>query len=122
MPSPLLAILDKCNSHPSPLRDPKGYSEALANYTFFQYNNVTLGYLLPPVVAALRSYPEWEQDWHITDQTVEFASADNFEERSEVIKSTLEKWRASERFRVLKGVVFLHLRSVADGMMYRLAQ
>ena len=102
MPSANVAILDKCDSHPNPLRDPKGYSEALSNYTLFQYNGVTLGYLLAPVVAALRS-AKWE-DWNVSGRVVEFnPSNDTFEKRSAVMKATVDTWREEKRFEVLAG-------------------
>jgi hypothetical protein len=95
-------ILDKCDSHPSPFRDPKGYSEALSNYTLFKYHGVTLGYLLAPVVAALRGAP-WE-DWNVSGSTVEFNPMnDTFEKRSLVVKRTVELWRQEKRFEVLAG-------------------
>ena len=102
MPSSNVAILDKCDSHPSPFRDPKGYSEALSNYTLFQCNGVTLGYLLRPIVAALRS-AKWE-DWNISETVVEFNPAhDTFDKRTAVMKATLDTWREEKRFQVLEG-------------------
>ena len=97
-------ILNRCDSHPNPFRDPKGYSEALSNYTLFQENGITLGYLLAPVVAALRS-SRWE-DWHVGASVVEFnPEIDTFEKRTAVMKATLEQWRQEGRFEVLKGNV-----------------
>jgi len=102
MPSSNVAILDKCDSHPSLFRDPKGYSEALSNYTLFQCNGVTLGYLLAPVVAALRS-AKWE-DWNVSGTVVEFNPLnDTFEKRSQVMKETVDLWRQEKRFEVLEG-------------------
>jgi len=102
MPSSNVAILDKCDSHPSPFRDLKGYSEALSNYTLFQCNGVTLGYLLGPVVAALRS-AKWE-DWNVSGMVVEFnPQNDTLEKRSAVMKATLDLWRQEKRFEVLDG-------------------
>lgn len=106
MPSSNVAILDKCDSHPSPFRDPKGYSEALSNYALFKYNGVTLGYLLAPVVAALRS-SKWEE-FNVSGTTVEFNPVnDTFEKRSAVMKTILETWRQEKRFRVLDGTHFI---------------
>jgi len=103
MVSANVAILDKCDSHPSPFRDPKGYSEALSNYTLFQCDGVTLGYLLAPVVAALRG-SKWE-DWNVSARTVEFnPDNDTFEKRSAVMKSTIDVWRQEKRFQVLEGI------------------
>lgn len=97
-----VAILDRCDSHQNPFRDPKGYSEALSNYTLFQCNGITLGYMLGPVVAALRS-EKWE-DWHIGGTTVEFnPSIDTFEKRTAVMKATVDHWRKDKRFEVLEG-------------------
>jgi hypothetical protein len=102
MPSTNVTILNKCDSHPSPFGDPKGYSEALSNYTLFQVNGVTIGYLLVPVVATLRS-AKWE-DWNVGATTVEFAPEhDSFEKRSAVMKATLDLWRKEKRFKVLEG-------------------
>src|SRR5271154_6547122 len=91
MPSSNVAILDKCDSHPSLFRDPKGYSEALSNYTLFQCNGVTLGYLLGPIVAALRS-AKWE-DWNVSGTVVEFNPQND----------TFDQWRLQKRFEVLDG-------------------
>ncbi len=97
-----VAILDKCDSHPSPFRDPKGYNEALSNYTLFKYHGVTLGYILGPVVAALRG-AKWE-DWNVGATTVEINPAnDTFEKRSEVVRRTVEAWREEKKFEVLAG-------------------
>jgi hypothetical protein len=102
MPLSYIAILDKCDSHPSPFRDPKGYVEALSNYTLFQCNEVTLGYLLSPVVAALRSSKL--ENWNISGTTVEFnPTNDTFEKRTAVMKATLDLWREEKRFQVLEG-------------------
>jgi hypothetical protein len=102
MPSSNVAILDKCDSHPSPFRDPKGYSEALSNYTLFKYNGVTLGYLLAPVVAALRG-SKWEE-FNVSGTAVEFHPGnDTFEKRTAVMKATLDTWREEKRFQVLEG-------------------
>ena len=98
-----VAILDKCDSHPSPFRDPKGYSEALSSYSLFQYNGVKLGYLLPPVVAALRSAKCG--NWNINGNVIEFnPSNDTFEKRTAAIKATVDTWREEKRFQVLEGV------------------
>jgi|SRR5579862_3954848 len=114
MPSSNVAILDKCDSHPNPFRDPKGYSEALSNYTLFQVNGITLGYLLAPVVAALRS-SKWE-DWTVGARTVEFhPEVNTFEKRSAVMKATVDQWREENKFEVLKGDIDL------CGTDYRLA-
>jgi Domain of unknown function (DUF4743) len=102
MPSSNVAILDKCDSHPSPFRDPRGYSEALSNYTLFQCNGITLGYILSPVVAALRS-SKWE-DWNVSGTVVEFNPLnDSFEKRSAVMKATVDQWREEKRFQILEG-------------------
>jgi len=102
MPFSNVAILNKCDSHPSPLRDPKGYSEALSNYALFQCNGVTLGYLLAPVVAALRSAKC--EDWNLSGTIVEFNTANNtFEKRTAVMKATVGTWREEKRFQVLEG-------------------
>jgi hypothetical protein len=103
MPSVNVGILDRCDSHPNPFRDPKGYSEALSNYTLFQVNGVTLGYILAPVVAALRA-TRWE-DWSVGATTVEFnPDVDTFEKRTAVMKATVEHWREEKTFEVLKGI------------------
>jgi hypothetical protein len=103
MPLSNVAIIDKCDSHPSAFRDPKGYSEALSNYTLFKYHGVTLGYMLAPVVAALRG-TKWE-DWNVGATTVEINPAnDTFEKRSGVVKRTVEAWREEKRFEVLAGM------------------
>ena len=109
MPLSNIAILDKCDSHPHPLRDPKGYSEALANYTLFQCDGVTLGYLLAPVAAALRG-AKWE-DWNVRGTVVEFNPRnDNFDRRSTVMKETLDLWRKEKKFKVLEGTPFFRAR------------
>jgi hypothetical protein len=101
MSSTNVAILDLCDSHPSPLRDPKGYSEALSKYTLFQCGGVTLGFLLAPVVEALRSS---KGDWIINGTAVDFNPAnDTFEKRTAVMKETLDLWRKEKRFQVLAG-------------------
>jgi hypothetical protein len=103
MSSSNVAILDKCDSHPSPFRDPKRYSEALSNYTLFQCDGVTLGYLLPPVVAALRSAKQ--EDWNVSETAVEFNPVnDTFVKRTAVMKATLALWREEKRFRLLEGI------------------
>jgi hypothetical protein len=109
MPSTNVAILNKCDSHPSPFGDPKGYSEALSNYTLFQCNGVTIGYLLAPIVAALRS-TKWE-DWNVSATVAEFNPGnDTFEKRSAVMKETVDLWREEKRFKVLEGC----LRGITD--------
>ena len=115
MPSSNVAILDKCDSHPSPFRDPKGYSEALSNYTLFQCNGVTLGYLLGPIVAALRS-AKWE-DWNVSGTVVEFnPQNDTFEKRSQVMKETLDQWRQEKRFEVLDGTAPVEEGRAKEGL------
>ena len=102
MPSSNVDILNKCDSHPSPFRDPKGYAEALSKYTLFQCNGVTLGYLLAPIVAALRSAKS--ENWNISGNIVEFNPVnDTFEKRTAVMKATLDTWREEKRFQVLEG-------------------
>ena len=102
MVSANVAILDKCDSHPSPVRDPKAYSEALSNYTLFQCNGITLGYLLAPVVAALCATNR--EDWNVNARTVEInPSNDTFEKRSAVVAATLNSWRQERTFQVLEG-------------------
>jgi hypothetical protein len=104
MPLSNVAVLNKCDSHPSPFRDPKGYAEAMSNYTLFQCNGVTLGYLLPPIVAALRSAKS--ENWNISANIVEFNPVyDTFEKRTAVVKATLDTWREEKRFQVLEGNV-----------------
>ena len=99
-----VAIINKCDSHPSPFRDPKGYSEALSTYTLFQCNGVTLGYLLAPIVAALRCAKGG--DWNVSGTVVEFNPAnDTFEKRTAVMKATVDTWRKEKRFQVLDGNV-----------------
>ena len=102
MVSSYVAILDKCDSHPSSSRDPKAYSEAISNYTLFQHDGVTLGYLLAPVVAALRSATC--EAWNVGETVVEFKSCnDTFEKRTAVMKATVDQWRQEKRFEVLEG-------------------
>lgn len=102
MSSANLAILDVCDSHPSPLRDPKKYSEALSNYTLFQCNSVTLGFLLAPVASALRSSEAG--GWIVNGTTIAFNPAnDTFEKRTAAMKETLDLWRQEKRFKVLEG-------------------
>jgi len=109
MPSTNVAILNKCDSHPSPFGDPKGYSEALSNYTLFQCNGVTIGYLLAPIVAALRS-SKWE-DWIVSATVAEINPGnDTFEKRSAVMKATVDLWREEKRFKVLEG----YFRGITD--------
>jgi len=58
-----------------------------------------LGYLLAPVVAALRG-AKWE-DWNVSGMTVEFNPGNNtFEKRSDVVRRTIEMWREEKRFEV----------------------
>jgi Domain of unknown function (DUF4743) len=115
MPSTNVAILDKCDSHPSALRDPQAYSEAMSNYTFFQCNGVKLGYLLAPVVAALRA-AKWE-DWHVGAMTVEIAPEnDTFEKRTAVMKATVDAWREEKKFKVLEGTNYPPLDVGANGV------
>lgn len=103
MVAPNVAILNICDSHPSPIRNPNEYSEALSNYTFFQCNNITLGYLLRPVVAALRS--QNSGDWIISSTIAQFnPELDTFEKKSAAMKSTVDKWRREKRFEVLAGI------------------
>ena len=105
MPSAHVAILNNCDSHPSPFRNPKVYSEALSNYTFFQCNGVTLGYLLPPVVAALRS--QKYEDWIVSARAAQFnPDVNTFEKRTAAMKRTVDLWREEKRFKVLAGIVF----------------
>src|SRR5271170_3040955 len=105
MPPSNIAILDKCDSHPSPFRNPKRYSEALSNYTLFQCNGVTLGYLFAPVVAALRS-SKWEH-WNVSGTVVEFSPQnDTLEKRSQVMKETVDLWRREKKFQVLEGITY----------------
>jgi hypothetical protein len=102
MPSSNVAILNKCDSHPSPFNDPIGYSEALSNYTDFKVNGVVVGYILAPIVAALRS-SKWE-DWNVGARTVEFnPSNDTIEKRTAVMKATIDLWREEKRFKLLDG-------------------
>ena len=98
-----IAILDKCDSHPSSFRDPKGHTEAFSSYTLFQCNGLTLGYLLAPIVDALRSAKA--EDWNINGTVVQFnPTIDTFEKRTAVMKATLDLWREEERFKVLEGI------------------
>ena len=88
MSSSNVAILDKSDFHPSPFRDPRDYSEALSNYALFQCNGVTLGYLLGPIVAALRSLKS--EHWDVSGIVVEFKSQnDMFEKRLQLKKEML---------------------------------
>jgi len=112
MVSSNVAILDKCDSHPSPYRDPKAYAEAISSYTLFQYDGVTLGYILAPVVAALRTAEG--EGWNVGETVVEFnASNDTFEKRTAVMKATVDRWRQQEKFEVLKGRNFCRLGLMA---------
>jgi hypothetical protein len=111
MPSPYVAVLDRCDSHPSPFRDPKAYAEALSNYTLFQCNGVTIGYLLPLVVSALRTAKS--EDWDIGETVVEFnPSNDTFEKRTAVMKATVDQWKLDKKFAVLKGTISRALSAI----------
>src|SRR5438477_8628801 len=102
-----LSILNSCDSHPSPLHNPEEHAAALSKYTFFKYEDVVLGYILPAVVEALKGCAT--DDWVFTrekDAVMIHPRHDSFELRSEVISRTLCSWRQEKKFAVLNGCPF----------------
>src|SRR5438270_315401 len=99
-----LSILNSCDSHPDPLHSPQKHTATLSNYTFFKYEDVVLGYMLPFVAEALKSCPPGDWRFATKEDTVMIDPRHNtFESRSKVISRTLHSWRQDKKFVVLNG-------------------
>ncbi|KAI5851232.1 NUDIX hydrolase domain-like protein [Morchella snyderi] len=97
-----LDLVNSVDSFPSAALHPSLHAERLSTLAIFTHGTHPLGYLLPPVVAALSDPALSGPHWTITGATVTLAGATPAERSANMLR-TLTSWRAADTFAVLRG-------------------
>lgn len=97
-------LINDCDGFPYYTSSPHAYMSyitSLYHLRVLDYEDVTLGYLLPEVAAVLHNLPDWEVDEESVPRTVTLKGT-NEEARSKIMAVTTEAMRQTDKFKVLK--------------------